>query len=136
MPDFKGRCHCGQTEWTVQIDKPGHIFCHCDACKILSGGEFSQNALIPKSKLHATKGDFKCYDYLGDSGHPVHCYYCANCTSHAYHHQTVMGPDTVLVRTSLLEGSKDFPVALEVYGKNRLTWQPELAETFETVPPS
>ena len=47
-----------------------------------------------------------------------------------------MGPEMVLARTSLLEGSKDFPVAMEVYGKLRLNWQPELAKTFEVVPPT
>jgi len=68
-------------------------------------------------------------------GKPVNCYYCPNCTSHVYHHQTVLG-DKIVVRTSLLQGSKNFKVAAEIFGKDRFTWQPEVAHTFEGPPPS
>jgi hypothetical protein len=68
------------------------------------------------------------------SGNPVHCYYCPNCTSHVYHHQTVMG-DKLIARTVFAEGSKDFKPALEVYGKVRLPWLKEVAQTFEIGPP-
>ncbi|KAL8736350.1 MAG: hypothetical protein Q9181_002478 [Wetmoreana brouardii] len=135
MSTYKGRCHCGQTEWTVKLDDPSHILCHCDACKLVSGGEFTLNALAAKDDIKITKGTLKVYDYQGDSGNPVHCYYCPNCTSHAYHHQTVLG-DKIVIRTALLEGSKDFNVAAEIFGKDRVKWQPEVAHTFEGPPPS
>ena len=69
------------------------------------------------------------------AGNPVNCYYCPNCTAHIYHHQTVLG-DKLVVRTSLLQGTKDFKVAAEIFGKDRLKWQPEIAQTFEGPPPS
>jgi len=46
-----------------------------------------------------------------------------------------MGPDTIILRTGLLEGSKAFPVAAEIYGKRRLSWEKEVAHTFDTLPP-
>ncbi|KAL8665624.1 MAG: hypothetical protein Q9202_002128 [Teloschistes flavicans] len=125
MPEYNGRCHCGQTEWTVKLDDPSHILC-----------ESTMNTIASKNDLKITKGSFKSYDYQGDSGNPVHCYYCPNCTSHAYHHQTVLGPDKIIVRTALLRGGKDFKVAAEIFGKDRLGWQPEVAHTFEGPPPS
>ena len=60
-------------------------------------------------------------------GKPVNCYYCKNCTSHVYHHQTVLG-DKVIVRTGFLQGAKEWPVAAEIYGKDLLSWQPKIAE--------
>lgn len=107
---------------------------HCSACKTLSGGESTLNNLVPEEDFKVTKGSFSKYTYKGDSGKDVDCYYCGNCTAHAYHHQTVRGP-TYVVRTSLLEGAKDFKPAAEVYGKDRLSWVPEVAKTFETGPP-
>ncbi|KAL8786356.1 MAG: hypothetical protein Q9213_002853 [Squamulea squamosa] len=107
---------------------------HCDACKLLSGGEHTLNTLAAKNDIEITKGTLKCYDYQGDSGNPVHCYYCPNCTSHVYHHQTVMGDNKIVVRTALLEGGKDFKVAAEIFGKDRLGWQREVARTFEGPP--
>ncbi|KAI4130124.1 MAG: hypothetical protein LQ338_001899 [Usnochroma carphineum] len=133
MTTYNGHCHCGQTEWTVKIQDPAHVLCHCDACKLLSGGESTLNTIVPKDDLKITKGDLKTYTYQGDSGNPVHCYYCSNCTSSPYHHQTVLG-DKYVVRTGLLEGSKDWKVALEIFGKDRLTWQPEVAQTMPGAP--
>jgi len=45
-----------------------------------------------------------------------------------------MGDDKIVVRTALLSGSKKFPVAAEIFGKDRWSWQPELAHTFEGPP--
>lgn len=56
-------------------------------------------------------------------------------TSHAYHHQEVMGPDTIIVRTILLDGGKHFKPAAEIYGKAKMGWEPTSATTHETLPP-
>jgi hypothetical protein len=65
----------------------------------------------------------------------VNCYYCPNCTTHVYHHQTVMG-DKIVVRTILLDNGKSIQPGAEIYGKARLPWEKEVAQTFETLPPS
>lgn len=79
------------------------------------------------------------HPYLGfcrKAGNEVKCSYCPNCTSHAFHHQEVMGPDKLVVRTAFLEGNQDWKVAVEIYGKDRNKWQPEIAHTFDMAPPS
>ena len=43
-------------------------FSHCTACKILGGGEYSLNAIIPKENLKITKGELKEYRYKAASG--------------------------------------------------------------------
>jgi len=141
MTSFDGKCHCGQTEWTAKLEKEqqGHILCHCDTCKELSGGTYTLNQIIPKNALNITKGkdNLGKYTYYGDSGKGVHCYYCANCTSHVYHHQEIMGDDTIVLRTALLtKGIKEFKPAAEIFGKARLPWEKEVAETFAVMPPS
>ncbi|KAF2708038.1 hypothetical protein K504DRAFT_381707 [Pleomassaria siparia CBS 279.74] len=141
MSTYEGKCHCGNTEWNAKLEKEqqGHILCHCDTCKELSGSTFTLNQIIPKSALKITKGEDKLgkYTYYGESGKGVHCYFCPNCTSHVYHHQEVMGDDTIVLRTGLLKkGIKEFTPAAEIFGKARLPWEKEVAETFETLPPS
>lgn len=44
--------------------------------------------------------------------------------------------DKVVARTVLLDGGKEFNPAAEVYGKAKMKWEPEVAKTFETMPPS
>merc|ERR1712072_68663 len=47
------------------------------------------------------------------------------------------GPDTIIARTALLpEGRQKFNVGAEIYGKTKMSWEPKIAETFETLPPS
>lgn len=42
---------------------------HCDTCKILGGGAYTMNQIIPKSALKITKGgEPGKYTYYGDSG--------------------------------------------------------------------
>lgn len=67
-------------------------------------------------------------------GNPVHCYYCPNCTAHLYHHQTVLG-DKLVLRTGLLDdGLQAFEPKAEIWGKARLPWEKEVAETYATLP--
>ncbi|KAF2662023.1 hypothetical protein K491DRAFT_700701 [Lophiostoma macrostomum CBS 122681] len=140
MSSYNGKCHCGNTEWTAELtdDQKGHILCHCDTCKYLSGSTFTLNQIIPKSALKISKGEDKLskYTYYGESGKPVYCYFCPNCSAHVYHHQTVMGDDTIILRTGMLpEALKDFKPAAEIFGKAKLPWEKEVAQTFETLPP-
>lgn len=70
-------------------------------------------------------------------GKAVYCYFCPNCTSHVYHHQMVMGPDTIILRTGVLDrGIKEFKPVAEIFGKARLDWEKEVAQTFATLPPA
>jgi hypothetical protein len=66
-------------------------------------------------------------------GNPVHCFFCPNCSTHIYHHQTVAGPKYV-IRTASLEGAKDWPVSLEIYGKDTAKWQPRIAAEDKVLP--
>jgi hypothetical protein len=68
---FQAQCHCGhhKWEWTLESDKQSHILCHCDTCKVLSGGPYTLNQIVPKSALKITSGGEPAkYSYKGDSG--------------------------------------------------------------------
>ena len=68
MPLYEGQCHCDQTAWTAEIPEERHVLCHCGACKLMGGGEFTLNQIIPKSNFNLTKGELKVYTYKADSG--------------------------------------------------------------------
>jgi hypothetical protein len=69
--NYEGSCHCGQIEWTVRLNNPQHILCHCDTCKKLGGGPFSCNQIVSKDDLRITKGSPRIYTYTGASGRPI-----------------------------------------------------------------
>lgn len=72
MVTYKGQCHCGAVAWTADIPEERHVLCHCNACKVMGGGEFTLNQIIPASNFHLTKGELKVYTYKGDSGKHTH----------------------------------------------------------------
>jgi len=47
-----------------------------------------------------------------------------------------MGPDTIVVRTVLLDNGTKFKPSAEIFGKAKMSWEPEVAKTFEMLPPS
>jgi hypothetical protein len=76
--------------------------------------------------------------FSSPSGKNTDCFFCGNCTASPYHHQHIQGEDKIVIRTGLLKGSDKWgkPIA-EIYGKDKLDWQPQTAEhIFDTVPPS
>lgn len=72
MATYNGKCQCGQTTWevTLEKDQTKTVLCHCNTCKVLSGGAFTLNQIVPKEALKFTKGGdaLKLYTYTGDSG--------------------------------------------------------------------
>ncbi|UPX12048.1 uncharacterized protein EKO05_0002625 [Ascochyta rabiei] len=141
MSNFKGHCHCGATEWTATLEKDqqAHILCHCNTCKQLSGSTYTLNQIIPAKNLSFAKGGDSLgkYTYKGDSGKSVYCYYRPTCTTHVYHAQEALGPDSIVLRTGLLdEGMEKFAPAAEIYCKVRLGWEKEVAQSFDAMPPS
>lgn len=129
---------------------------HCDACKEINGGEFTLNQVVPEENFKLEKGNLTKYTYKGDSGmfsventylviaqwlktklgKPVHCFFCPTCSTHVYHHQTLLGPKYI-VRTAALEGAKEWPVHAEIYCKDTAKWLPKLSEhNFPAAPPS
>ena len=77
---YNGTCHCGESSWTAKLPEATTILCHCDTCKLLGGGSYTLNQIIPKSDFEMKKGSLKTYSYKGESGKSVNCYYCPNCT--------------------------------------------------------
>lgn len=58
-----------------------------------------------------------------------------SCSTNPYHHQHALG-DKIVVRTGLLEGSQSWSnVPMEIYGKDKLSWQPQVAKDIAPAGP-
>ncbi|EMD69405.1 hypothetical protein COCSADRAFT_155591 [Bipolaris sorokiniana ND90Pr] len=99
----------------------------------LSGGTYTLNQVILAKALKITKGDdLGKYTYQGASGQSVHCALLLQ----KLHHIRIPpargpGPDNIVLRTGLLEqGIKDFKPLVEIFGKDLLPWEKEVANTI------
>ena len=53
-----------------------------------------------------------------------------------YHAQEALGDDKIVLRTGLLgKGIKEFKPAAEIFCKDRLGWEKEVASSFDVMPP-
>ncbi|KAK9477168.1 Mss4-like protein [Lipomyces japonicus] len=124
MALLHGRCHCGSLQWTVTGDSvslPVHILCHCYSCKLLGGGDFCGILLTSIAALRFEKGTPKFYTYLNPNGDKVHCAYCSNCTTHAYHRDESRG-DEIQIRTFPLLEAKFMIVDKEINVGEQFAW--------------
>ncbi|KAF8543432.1 hypothetical protein BDD12DRAFT_212221 [Trichophaea hybrida] len=138
---------CGQLQWMTHFPEqklPSSFLCHCvstpqtsmnvakntqESCRKFGAGGYSVNAIIPMNHVKVTKGDSGEYTYTGGSGSPVHCFYCKNCTIHAFHHEEVLGK-RYTVHTQLLEGAQEHPeIGMEVFLVEKAGFQPQLVGT-------
>ncbi|KAG0642581.1 Mss4-like protein [Tuber brumale] len=128
-----GHCHCGQLEWTISLPSgsmPEKTICHCNTCKSLGGGCYSVNMVVPKDQVKFTKGVPAIYTYIGQSTKTVDCYYCPNCTTHAYRHQKHLG-DMLVMFPELWDNemAREAPVVKEFFAKDRCRHQPVIARS-------
>ncbi|KAK9473282.1 Mss4-like protein [Dipodascopsis tothii] len=125
MATLHGRCHCGELEWTVTADSlklPSHTLCHCRSCKILGGGEFCGILLTSICAVRIQRGNPKVYTYTDpENGHVIHCTYCSNCTTHAYHRDEERG-DEIQLRTFPLLEARIMDVENEINVAEKFSW--------------
>jgi len=78
---FSGGCACQAVRYEVSAEPMAVMDCHCRDCQRASGGATTTAVVIPKPAFKLTKGTPKKYSAKGDSGQPVHRYFCADCGS-------------------------------------------------------
>ncbi|KAI5798898.1 Mss4-like protein [Geopyxis carbonaria] len=133
--DVLGKCHCGELEWMTHFPErelPANFLCHCESCRMFGAGGYSVNTIVPKNHVKVTKGKPKEYTYSGGSGNSVHCYYCPNCTVHAFHHEEVLG-ERYTMHPLLIEGNehgeRNPKIGMEVFYAEKAKFQPQIAKT-------
>lgn len=82
MPDpLPCGCLCGAVRFTVETPLDGLIVCHCRHCQKVSGGAPSYLVAVPRAALKTEGADAAMHSITGDSGKPVHRYFCSACGS-------------------------------------------------------
>ncbi|KAF2094207.1 hypothetical protein NA57DRAFT_80622 [Rhizodiscina lignyota] len=130
MPAAKGSCLCGGI--TVSYDAEPLLMnaCHCIQCRKVTGAAFSTNCIIPESSFKLG-GSIEPKVYIsphGDSGKPIHLYFCPTCSTSMYAMPEAF-PGIVVVKTGVLdreEGEEDpldlFKPTVEGFTCRRASW--------------
>ena len=85
------QCRCGQLTAVIEGDPVRVSICHCDACKLRTGGAFSAQARFPNDAV-AIAGVWKVWERVADSGSKAWHRWCPHCgATIAYENETAPG---------------------------------------------
>ena len=96
---WTGGCLCGAVRYEARVSASENWYCHCRMCQKSSGSVVSTSAIVPKTRLHMTRGAPKFYQ----SSEFVERGFCADCGSPMFFRPT--NEDWI----SILSGTLDDP---------------------------
>lgn len=113
--------------WLRVIDKM-QALCHCTDCRKISGGNYSNNHVIPTSNFKLVSGTPKKISKTADSGKQINSFFCGDCGSTLYRDGDGL-PGMTVVKAGVLDDVKDIEKHIpdaELYGRQRVSWVKEV----------
>lgn len=84
----RARCRCGQLTAVIEGDPVRVSVCHCDACKLRTGGVLSAQARFPSDAV-SISGGWTIWERIADSGAKAWYRWCPECgATVAYENET------------------------------------------------
>lgn len=135
MPDrYEGGCHCGKVRYTCTEAPEFTFYCHCSDCQKTAGSPFSVELMIPSGSFEV-QGELGKYTVAGDSGKPVHRFFCPRCASGIYL-DCEADPGYVFLKAGTLDDASWVKPEMHIYAAKQQPWidlNDELPK-YETVP--
>ena len=121
-----GGCHCGNINYSAEIDSSKVILCHCTDCQKMSGSAY-RGVVITTDETFQMTGAIK--DYIKDtanSGNPRAQSFCPNCGTHIY--ATSIGempegiPRVYNLRLGTVQQRDELRPTIEIWSSSRQSW--------------
>ena len=117
---YEGGCHCGGVRYSFS-DKPDLTFyCHCSDCQKTTGSPFSVELMVSSKSFHA-EGKMSTYSVKGDSGSPVHRWFCPQCGSGVYL-EGEADPGYVFIKVGTLDDASWVEPGMHIYSSAKQPW--------------
>ena len=120
-----GRCHCGQINFTAEVDASRVRVCHCTDCQVLSGSAFRANVPVVAGTFALRSGEPKTYVKTGESGRPVTHAFCADCGAPIFS-RTSAEPPGYSLRVGTLDERAELLPARQIWCRSALPWAMDL----------
>ena len=101
MSSIKGRCYCGDVEYTISASPLFRAQCHCRPCQYFTGGHPQIAMAFPAAAFHYSRGSASTYA-RPDLAQAVQREFCPRCGVHLAARSPGL-PDAVLVRPGTLD---------------------------------
>jgi hypothetical protein len=81
----EGGCQCGEIRYRLTGEPVWLAVCHCNDCKMQSGGAFGMSLRMHEVDVKLISGEPKCWTRPSDSGRLKKCYFCGTCGIRLWH---------------------------------------------------
>jgi hypothetical protein len=134
-PFAKGSCCCGAVRLTVNAKPRMMVQCHCLDCQKATGTGHTSNAYFAEKDV-SIEGESTGYTIMADSGSEMTRYFCPECGSRMYGHNSEK-PDLISIQVGCLEDHSWFIPQAILFSSRRHDWDITSDEipNFDKMPP-
>ncbi|OCF30970.1 hypothetical protein I316_07377 [Kwoniella heveanensis BCC8398] len=125
-----GSCFCRALTYELtldSVDQARATLCHCTNCKKAFGTNYGLTAKVPVKSFKYTRGTPR--DHRADNG--VTREFCEICGSYILEYGDAAKNDFRYITVGSLDDPSQLPPKGEFFCKDRLSWMPQIPNTFQ-----
>ncbi|KAH7370812.1 Mss4-like protein [Rhexocercosporidium sp. MPI-PUGE-AT-0058] len=118
-----GGCFCNKIRVNFTGAPNAHLLCHCLDCRKISGGNYSNNVVVPEDSFKC-EGKPKEISKQADSGKKITSHFCADCGTTLFRTGESF-PGAVIIKAGVLddpEWANENKPKGELYAPERVSW--------------
>jgi hypothetical protein len=119
-PFAKGSCRCGAIRLTINAKPRMMVQCHCLDCQKATGTGHTSNAYFADKDV-AIEGESAAHTVMADSGSEMTRYFCPECGSRMYGHNSEK-PGLISIEVGCLDDQSWFVPQAILFSSRRHDW--------------
>ncbi|WP_025562271.1 GFA family protein [Psychromonas sp. SP041] len=133
---INGQCHCGEIEYTAEVDENKVVGCHCSDCQEMSSGPFRIAVMSLPNSVVFTAGKPKEYVKTAESGNKRAQGFCENCGTTLYATSVGDGDKIYGLRIGAIKQREQLTPKAQIWCRSAAPWLKELNSitAFDTAP--
>ncbi|KAH7265947.1 Mss4-like protein [Fusarium solani] len=129
MPSYKGKCVCGNLQYTVSLSSPGEArtsLCHCHSCRRAFGTNFGLTTKVPVEGFEYSHGKPRVFK----QNNGVTREFCETCGVFICEYGEQAANKFRYIIWGTFDEPEQFPPKGEFFCKNRVEWMPQIPGVF------
>ena len=116
----EGGCQCGEIRYRLTGEPVFLAVCHCNDCKMQSGGVFGMSLRMREVDVKLISGEPKCWTRPAENGgRAKYCYFCGTCGIRLWH---TGGLGFLSIKPGTLDDSSQLAPRYEGWTKRKVPW--------------
>jgi hypothetical protein len=116
----EGGCQCGEIRYRLTGEPVWLAVCHCNDCKMQSGGVFGMSLRMREADVKLISGEPKCWTRPSENGgRAKNCYFCGTCGIRLWH---TGGSGFLSIKPGTLDDSSLLAPRYEGWTKRKAPW--------------